>query len=335
MRSTSRFKRKKKPLWKNAALVALLGLGVAGAVFVPPWLARQAYEEGALAYSKGDIAAAQKALDKSISLLAGNPAAYALRANTRQKAGMLDGALADANRAVEFGPGQAEAWLARARTLCAKKEYAAALPDCDKAVELDPRLAEAWYQRGLVHAALEKYQEAVADHSREIALTPGNAMAYNNRGIALRLAGNPDKAISDFNQAARLSPGLNVVYFNRGLAWFDKKEFERAALDFTKTLELHPFPGAYIHRAQALLNLGRGEEGLSGLEEALERFPGNTDLMRAKAALLAALGRADEARETALEAEKSSPGGGNGEFVKQVEAIAKAAAGKQALPPGK
>lgn len=77
---------------------------------------------------------------------------------------------------------------------------------------------------------------------------------------------------------------------------FENAEFERALRAYAKAIESNPqAPAAWAGQVRALIELGEcGEAGLWA-DKALERFPGDAELLAAKAVALGRLGQLDEA----------------------------------------
>ncbi|MEM7249937.1 MAG: tetratricopeptide repeat protein [Pseudomonadota bacterium] len=113
-------------------------------------------------------------------------------------------------------------------------ELEAALLDYDRAIGLVPESAEAQRGRGEVYRALGRFPEAVGDFDRAIALNPFYAEAPRGRGIARFLAGDIDASEADFVRALEiqdLDPEswmfLGFVRWARGAADADRA-FARA-----------------------------------------------------------------------------------------------------------
>ena len=83
-----------------------------------------------------------------------------------------------------------------------------ALADAERAIKLDPRFADAYHLRGMLHFRKQNLEQAVADIDRAIEFNPRLAAAYGNRGFIRLLQGQEARAQEDFDQCIRLDPAL-------------------------------------------------------------------------------------------------------------------------------
>lgn len=84
-----------------------------------------------------------------------------------------------------------------------------ALADFNKAIELDPSFALAYNNRGIVHRKLGLYDKALADYSRAIRLYPTSraaAFSYFNRALLHERNGKYDLAIADAKTFIKMAP---------------------------------------------------------------------------------------------------------------------------------
>ena len=125
-------------------------------------------------------------------------------------------------------------------------------------------------------------------------------------GLAAKRAGDLDTAIREFERAAELAPRLAAAHANLGAVYYDKKDYGHAIPPLRKALEINPdLPGAdemlgvallaqgyaaesipHLEKARAdallgvaLLDAGRAPEAVDRLESALQKQPGDPDLL--------------------------------------------------------
>jgi tetratricopeptide (TPR) repeat protein len=101
-------------------------------------------------------------------------------ANIYLKAGLLDEALAAAEKAVETAPDVVETHVALASAYSRLGMQDKALPEARAAVDLNPASSDAQSILGLVYARLERYSEAEAAWKRALELNPQNREAREN-----------------------------------------------------------------------------------------------------------------------------------------------------------
>jgi tetratricopeptide (TPR) repeat protein len=124
------------------------------------------------------------------------------------KAGDLDGAIADFNRAIELDPKDDAPYYNRAQAKWLKKDAAGAIADYTRAIELGSTNPAAYNNRGNARAEKNDRDGAIADYTRAIELNPNYARAYYNRGVAKEAKGDKAGAEADFKAAEKLDPDL-------------------------------------------------------------------------------------------------------------------------------
>jgi len=133
--------------------------------------------------------------------------AYAARSAVAGSLGKFDEALADANQAIQHGPGYAVGYLNRGHVLRERRDVASALQDFDRAIELSrntPDAPEAYLARASLRVGVRDYQGAADDYTRLIELNPNDASAYKNRAVCWYQLRQTDKAWADVEQCEKL-----------------------------------------------------------------------------------------------------------------------------------
>jgi tetratricopeptide (TPR) repeat protein len=104
------------------------------------------------------------------------------------------------------------------------------------AARISPEFAPAWNNLGIAEARLGRTEEAMAHYRRAIEADPGFSSPYTNLGGLYLRVGNPELAVEQLSQATRLDPENPYLHFSR---------------------------------AQALIEVGRLDDGRRALERSL------------------------------------------------------------------
>ncbi len=243
---------------------------------------------------QGEGPAAAPHLDQAIRLFGHKPdAAYPLYLRAKIYSDDRDAAKAAAalQQAVELRPDFAEAWSDLGNARKSLYDDSGALAAFRRAVSLSPDDAVAQYRLGAQLLDTGAAHDAVEHLDSAVRLDPKNQSALNALQRALRQDGQVERAEA---VKARLTGLLRerdqadqkmVKAFeinNRG-AELEKAGDLRGALEqYRAALQLLPeHVGIRTNLAVALLKLGKWEEGISQMREALRRDPGNTKLQKA------------------------------------------------------
>lgn len=125
-------------------------------------------------------------------------------------------------------------------------------------------------------------------------------------GLAAKRTGDLDTAIREFQKVVELAPGLAAAHVNLGAVYYDKKDYGRAIPPLRMALQINAdLPGAHemlgaallaqgfaaesiphLEKAPAdpllgiaLMEAGRARDAVDKLEAALEKRPGDPDLL--------------------------------------------------------
>ena len=112
--------------------------------------------------------------------------------------------------------------------------------DYEKAIEINPHYANAYNNRGNIKSKQKDYDGAVTDYNRAIGLDGLFVEAHFNRGIAKENIGNLTGAIEDFNRAIGLNSEYGDAYFRRGNVKERLGDYNGALLDYNRVLEIDP-----------------------------------------------------------------------------------------------
>ncbi len=196
------------------------------------------------------------------------------RAEKECDSGELDGAIADATRAIELDPGLAVAWRNRGIARGKKGDFDGEIADETSAIALDPTLPTAWCARGAGRGKKGDTAGMIEDQTRAIELSPGFAVAWANRGQARGSTGDLAGEIEDETRAIELAPRFAAAWSNRGIARGARGDLEGAIADTTRAIELEPgSAAAWCNRGSARQRKNDYEGAISDYERYLELAP--------------------------------------------------------------
>jgi tetratricopeptide (TPR) repeat protein len=273
----------------------------------------ESYQEAVLAY---DRALELDPKNETVWFFKGN-SLYALAISSSFQMSIFEDALEAYDRAIELDPNYAQPWWGKSRTLDlmagalpeeerakAKEE---ALKAVDNALEIDPNFVEALIYKGtlLDNLALStknrsKYNDSILAFEKALKITP----AEDTRNLALAWEG---KALALTHMANDLAD-----QGQKGEAEVRRKE----ALEcYDKAIKLDPdFTGleARMNKASVLGELGRYNESVAILDEAIETAPANLSMYAAilwadKGSVLGKMGEHEKALEALDKATSLDP----------------------------
>jgi TolB-like protein/class 3 adenylate cyclase len=186
-----------------------------------------------------------------------------------------------------------------------------------RAVELDPTLARAWVELNWAYGAAAGFgaeetsaRRAARDAAeRAVALDPSDAEAHAAMGEALALTGDLVRAEAEYDEALRLNPGSAemLTFYSGWGSTFGKPERGAEAADRAIRLNPRYLPWQAKPFSPAYFMAGRYEDALRMMER-LSPDQWTRFVFVRKAAVLAALGRVEEAKVVVADALKRFPG---------------------------
>jgi tetratricopeptide (TPR) repeat protein len=184
-----------------------------------------------------------------------------------------------------------------------RDDYARALPYFEKAVETDPNYAEAWYQAGYSYGilgrhpealkasrqaarlrpewpatyvnigassfALGQYREAADAYKQAIKLDDDNAETQYSFGVTLGKLNRTDEEILSYRRTLAIKPDHVNAMEKLGLALFKQRRFAEAAGVFEQLKVYKPDAKTYNYIAESYLEMGKSDEGIEALNNAL------------------------------------------------------------------
>ncbi|MCB9957308.1 MAG: tetratricopeptide repeat protein [Rhodospirillaceae bacterium] len=247
----------------------------------------------------GETAAARADFDAALDLPLPDDHAYVAHFY-RGRAAFSDGddeaALADFTWTVETEPTDWSAWYYRGRINDALGDHETAVADLSVAIDLNDQFAWTYYYRAFALSLADQDERALGDYDQAIALGMDSAYAFTGRAFSLARLGRNEDALADYDAALTLDPDLAFAYSERGDLHLTLGAVDLALADLRRALELSPSQQAGNHLAWELYLLGRYDEALQVVEEALAlEEPDQPEAVDTHAHVLAALGHAEAA----------------------------------------
>ncbi len=140
----------------------------------------------------------------------------------------------------------------------------------------DPSSTEAMSVLAILLEMTGRHDEAVELYRRLIELEPKNLIAINNLAwILSEEKGQYQQALELAQKGLKLAPNYIDLIETRGVVFYRMGDLTRAIEDLTRCVELYPsstkqYVAASFHLARALDKIGRKDESLKHLNQALE-----------------------------------------------------------------
>jgi adenylate cyclase len=210
--------------------------------------------------------------------------AHALLGQIYAQQRQYDQALAESERALVFDPNNADLYAAQMQILNFAGRPEEARRAGEQALRLNPR-APAWYlvELGVACNLTGQYAEAVATFQKAISRNPNHWAAYRLLADSFvqqwAAQQNPDvqtlaQALAAAQQASALSAADPVNYLSLGTVYLWQKHYDQALAENKRAIALRPpLAGPYATLAETLGRVGRSDEALQMVEQALRRKP--------------------------------------------------------------
>ena len=188
-----------------------------------------------------------------------------------------------------------------------KGRFAEAVKEYRTSVALDPKNPVPLTDLGSALARMGDLKGAAREYAHALRASPGNPMLHYYLGTTLMGLLSEEEAARQYQRAIEANPGFMEAHFQLANLLMRLQRYDRAIPHYTSVVELDSGFGrrtpsglsgggqiqqmsilAHFMRAMALVQLSRHEEALTGLEKALQLFPGHPDMTHAVARLLAA-----------------------------------------------
>jgi len=223
----------------------------------------------------GDLEKAQREYKKVLKKAPDNVDALHLLGVTYRQRGQARLAIDYIQQAIARNPNQAPFYANLARAMMdLDSDAQSLLAVCNKALSLNPREREARNIKGIALTKLKEFKEAEYIYQSLIVEFPDYVDAYHNFGKLLGEAKQDAHAINFFTKAIMLNPDN---------------------------------PMNYVLRARCRMNLQQYEPSQYELSEALEKFPGNSEVEHEAARLLFSMNESKKSIEYARKSLASDP----------------------------
>ena len=257
---------------------------------------------GIIHHGTGKIDNAIEELTRAIELQPVIDDAYNWLGRCWQRKGDVDTAIECFEKAIYLRPGYWENYNRLGICYYFFGRYRDAAEQFRRVITIQPDNYLGYNTLGGIYNLLGMYDEAITMHRRAIEIYP-NPASFANLGTDYFYLGEYDAAIDAYVSALKLDPLDDVFYRNLGDAYLRvsrtadaEEQFRRASELLVERLRVNPEDAGILARlANCQAKLGRSQEALSGIEQAVSSEPHNVELMYQQAVVYALVGRADDA----------------------------------------
>jgi tetratricopeptide (TPR) repeat protein len=272
----------------------------------------------------GDHQGALNDANQAIQLDPKNVFAYMNRANARGNLGDHQGALNDANQAIQLDPKNVFAYMNRANARGNLGDHQGALNDANQAIQLDSKNVFAYLLRAQAYTFLGNFQEALIDSNQAIQLNAKLPEGYIVRANAYVFLGDLQAALQDLKQSIQLNSKSFVGFGNRSEAYSLLKNYSAALTDADTTIRLNPANGwGYAARAIARTGLNDYQQAQTDFEKAVQLHPTNGAIYYWRGLLRLKQGNNQQAIADYLKAIQLIPGLANAKVYEDYSLIAR------------
>lgn len=135
---------------------------------------------------------------------------------------------------------EAQAYTTRGQALSRAGKIEEALAEFDKAIAADPHYADGLYCRGLLYQSQRQHQLAIDDFTSANGLTPQRAEPLLGRAISYLAMDKLTEAAADLDEAAQADPHNAQIWTTRGLAYERLGDNAKAAASYNHALGIRP-----------------------------------------------------------------------------------------------
>jgi predicted aspartyl protease/Flp pilus assembly protein TadD len=179
---------------------------------------RELVESAENAFKAGNMNAARTELDRAIEMAPDDPYAIGARAWFRRNQHDEAGAKADFDRLASMALNSPAEYHSRSTAYLKAKLFDRALDDADIMAKRWPALPDGLNMRCWVEAIMGRLAPALVDCNAALALAPNAAHILDSRGFVQLKSGRFDAAIADYSAALAQRPNYASALYGRSLA---------------------------------------------------------------------------------------------------------------------
>lgn len=198
--------------------------------------AQHAYENALAAAKAGQLDSAMADIQRAIALDPGNAKAFKLRGDLHQRADNGEAALADYKLSEQLDPNNARLYISRAALRISKGMQKTALKDCEKAIQLDPADPDGYYNRACALYLGGNSEAARKDAEKAVKLKPDHADALYLSGVTKGELYLEDAGLADIDAALKLKPAIPGGLMSMGVLLYEAERYEEAIDKFTEAI---------------------------------------------------------------------------------------------------
>lgn len=199
---------------------------------------------------------------------------YIDQANEQVRAGNVEEALRDFERAIEVNPNLTQAHMGMGDIYRMQGDYERAEEKYGKAAEITPRDFDAQFYHGLMLHMLDRVREAIGAYVRALSIRPDDFRATLNLATAYYQLDENAKALEFGQRAVNLNPRDGAARFNLGSIYAAMGRHNDAIVEYQQAAELLPLtPELLMNLADSLGKEERFAEMRTTLAEVIRSEP--------------------------------------------------------------
>lgn len=212
--------------------------------------------------------------------------------------GNFDAAIEYFDKAERENPMEIEIYLARGVAYANQDKFAEAKDQFEKALKINRKSGIAYFQLGNIAIMQEDTATGFEYYNQALSNGYDNAQLYYSMGLLSEEHGDIDTAVRNYTLAIKKDPLRPDIRVRKIQLLIFSEQMPEAMKEIDEMILINPdiFEGYHL-KFSVLLQLNQLDEAEVFLEEAIELFPEDPDLMIDKSSLLIDQGKPDEALE--------------------------------------
>ncbi len=234
----------------------------------------------------GNFAGALELLEQLLQSEPGHERALIYQARILQREGKTNEALTAMSRYLEHRPDSAEVRMTYARLLVDAKRYEEARQQFELLSEQSPDDGDVAYALGLLMLQTNRYDEAAVQFERLVSLNERVDAARYYLGQIAESKNDPVAAIASYSRVDQGDHYLNAQ-IRIGVILAEQGEMRKARVQLQGIRVSNQQEAVRVYRSEAdiLVRSDRLHDAMGVYDAALEQYPGNSDLLYARAML--------------------------------------------------